>query len=345
MLTAKDRLNETLNKKSVDRPPCICPGGMMNMVTEDLIDKLGVDFIKAHHDPTLMTELSAMVYETGCFENFGVPFCMTVEAEGFGAEVSFGSNSVEPHVASYIMKSVTEWPNLLEVDHNSGRSAVVLESIKLLKKRDNSVPVIGNITGPISTASSLMEPVDFYKELRKKNKDAHAFMEKVTDSLLAFMVEQIKAGADIIAISDPSGSGEILGPKLFDEFAVPYLNRLIECAREHSIPTIVHICGQMRNVYKEVDKLQSHALSFDALVNMRDARKNLPGRCIMGNLSTYSIEFASPEKIKSLTNQCLGQGVDILAPACGLGMKSPLKNVQAVLKTVKEGCGHVDSSC
>ena len=73
-----------------------------------------------------------------------------------------------------------------------------------------------------------MEPVDFYKELRKKNKEAHEFMDFVTEEIISFAKAQISAGADIIAISDPSGSGEILGPKYFKEFAVKYINKIIE---------------------------------------------------------------------------------------------------------------------
>lgn len=336
MLTTKKRLLDVLEGNDVDRPPCICPGGMMNMVTTDLIEQEGVDFSKAHHDPFIMADLAQRVYDQGCFENYGVPFCMTIEAEAFGAEVVFGNNTVEPHVSAYKMDSVNKWRTLAAVDHTKGRSSVVLEAIKLLKDRDATVAIIGNITGPISTASSIMEPVDFYKELRKKNKEAHAYMTLVTESLVEFALLQIEAGADIIAISDPSGTGEILGPKLFLEFAVPYLNKIVEAADAKGIPTIIHICGQMKNVYKEVSQIKSNALSFDAMVHMDQTREQLPNRCIMGNLSTYALEFASPDKIKALTKQCLDHKVDIIAPACGLGMKSPLKNVQAILETVKE---------
>ena len=80
-----------------------------------------------------------------------------------------------------------------------------------------------------------MEPVIFYKELRKKNKEAHAYMEFVTDQLIAFGKAQIEAGADVIAISDPSGTGEILGPKYFKEFAVTYLNKLLEDFRQSDL--------------------------------------------------------------------------------------------------------------
>ncbi|MGM0379086.1 MAG: uroporphyrinogen decarboxylase family protein [Bacillota bacterium] len=337
MLTEKTRLFNVLANKKVDRPPCICPGGMMNMVTKDLINKLEVDFSKAHHDAEVMADLAQSVYDNGFFENYGVPFCMTIESEGFGAEVEFGSDIVEPHVTKYKIDSVTEYKELPSIDYSKGRYPVVLKAIEILKQRNTNVPIVGNITGPISTASSIMEPVDFYKELRKKNKSAHEFLEVVTDSLIEFAMLQIEAGADIIAISDPSGTGEILGPKYFDEFAVLYINKLVDAIRDKGIPVIVHICGQMKNVYGQVEKINSEALSFDAIVSMKEAKEKLSDHKIMGNLSTYALEFGDEEKIKSLTNQCLKQEVDIVSPACGLGMKSPLENIQAILKTVKGG--------
>ena len=69
----------------------------------------------------------------------------------------------------------------------------------------------------------------------------------ITDQLIAFGRAQIEAGADVIAISDPSGTGEILGPKYFEEFAVTYINRLLNGLQKEKLGTIVHICGQMRS--------------------------------------------------------------------------------------------------
>lgn len=336
MYTPKERLNRVFEKQKVDRPPCICPGGMMNMVTTELVELMGLSFNKAHSDPEKMALLSEAVYQEGCFENYGVPFCMTIEAEDLGAKVDMGSNIYEPHVTQYSIDSVSQWESLKDSEYSSGRGQVVIDAIRILKSKGDDVPVIGNITGPISTASSIMEPSVFYKELRKKNEDAHKFMEFVTDQLIVFAKAQIDAGVDVIAISDPSGTGEILGPKYFEEFAVRYLNKLIDGIKTDNVKTIVHICGQMRKVYDKVDKIHSDALSFDALVNMSEARSNLKNRVLMGNVSTYTIEFGESDKIVGLMNKCIADGSDIISPACGLGMKSPLKNVRAMLSSLNK---------
>lgn len=336
MLTPKERLRMILEGQQADRPACICPGGMMNMVTSELMERVKVYMPEAHKDARQMAELAKAVYEEGCFENYGVPFCMTVEAEEMGAKVDMGNNVYEPHVTGYVIDSVSEVNRLRPVDVRSGRAKVVLDAIRILREETEDVPIIGNLTGPISTASSVMEPVTFYKELRKKNKEAHEYMEFITEQLITFGRAQIEAGADLIAISDPSGTGEILGPKYFKEFAVTYINRLLDALQDEKMGTIVHICGQMSPVYKEVNEVHSSALSFDSIVPMKEARKNLHGRVLMGNVSTYALEFGDPDRVKMLTRSCVKSGSDIISPACGLGMKSPLRNVQAILGGLTE---------
>ena len=337
-MTEKERLLRILEQEKTDRPACICPGGMMNMVTSALMDACGVSLPQAHCDARRMAALAKAVYDFGCFENVGVPFCMTVEAEAMGAQIDLGSRIYEPHVVGCVIQSVDEADRLPAMDVTKGRAGVVLQAISLLKEQCPDVPVIGNLSGPVSTAASLLEPTTFYRELRKKNSQAHAYMDFITEQLMQFGLAQIAAGADVIAISDPSGTGEILGPKYFAEFAVPCLNRLVERFQQEGVGTIVHICGQMSPVYRQASCISSHALSFDAIVPMREARENLPGRVLMGNISTYGLEFGDPQKISAMTASCLKSGVDILAPACGLGMKTPLENEQAMLAHLKKVC-------
>lgn len=336
MLTPTERLKLVLEGKKADRPPCICPGGMMNMVTTDLMDRIRVYLPEAHTDARKMADLAKAVYEEGCFENYGVPFCMTVEAEEMGAKVDLGSKVYEPHVIEYVIDTVSDYRKLAPVDVTTGRARVVTDAIRLLKEETKGVPIVGNLTGPVSTASSVMEPVVFYKELRKKNQEAHEFMQFVTDQLISFGRAQIEAGADVIALSDPSATGEILGPKFFEEFTVKYVNQIVDAMKAAGAQTIVHICGHMNPVYREVSGIRSDALSFDSVVPMKEARAELKGRTLMGNVSTYTLEFGDPDKVGTLAENCVKNGSDIVAPACGLGMRSPLANIRAILQAVQK---------
>lgn len=336
MFTPKERLQTVLSGEKADRTPCICPGGMMNMVTEELMKAVRIYLPEAHTDAEKMAGLAKAVYDQGCFENYGVPFCMTIEAEEMGAEVDLGSSVYEPHVTGYVIESVSDWKKLSKIDLTTGRAKVVLDAIRILKEEGGEVPIVGNLTGPVSTASSVMEPVVFYKELRKKNQEAHEFMQFVTDQLISFGRAQIEAGADVIALSDPSATGEILGPKFFEEFTVKYVNQIVDAMKAAGAQTIVHICGHMNPVYREVSGIRSDALSFDSVVPMKEARAELKGRTLMGNVSTYTLEFGDPDKVGTLAENCVKNGSDIVAPACGLGMRSPLANIRAILQAVQK---------
>ncbi len=336
MLTPKKRLILALQKKPVDRPPCICPGGMMNMIVEELMDITGKTWPEAHSDPLLMADLAAGGYENGGFENFGVPFCMTVEAEAMGARVNMGTRVNEPRVTAYPLHSVEEWETLRPISVNEGRAKVVTDAITILKTRNPDVPVLANLCGPVSLASSLVEPMVYYKELYKKTEKAHEMMAFVSDNLIAFGKAQIHAGADILTISDPSGTGEILGLRGFRKFAVPYLNKIITAIKsEAKIGIIVHICGRLKNIYPGITAINSDAISFDSITSVKKLSENVTNKAIMGNVSTFVLEKSRPEKLKAVARKCIEDGVNILSPACGIGPKTSLSNIRAIVDTAK----------
>lgn len=337
MLTPKERLTAALQRAPVDRPPCICPGGMMNMIIEEFMDLSGISWPEAHSDPEKMAGLAASVYESGGFENYGVPFCMTVEAEGFGSPVDLGTKVNEPRVTDYILTSVSDWPRLPRLEANKGRAAAVLDAIRRLKAKDSGVPIIANLTGPISLASSLLEPMVYYRELRSKNEEAHRFMSFITENLIEFGKAQIKAGADVIAVAEPSGTGEILGPRMFKEFTVTYINLLLSGIREAGCGgAIVHICGRLRSIYPGLNDLECDAISFDSITGIRQVRQNVQNKAIMGNVSTYALEKASPAQIRLIAKYCLRNGVNILSPACGIGPRTKLSNIRELVAAAKE---------
>jgi [methyl-Co(III) methanol-specific corrinoid protein]:coenzyme M methyltransferase len=56
----------------------------------------------------------------------------------------------------------------------------------------------------------------------------------------------------------------------------------------------------------------------------------------MGNLSTFLLEFGTPDKVSGQTERLLSDGIDIISPACGLSTSSSVENIQALTNTVKE---------
>ena len=107
-MTEKERFFCVLHGEPTDRPPCICPGGMMNMITEEVMDRCGVSWPEAHTEAEQMAALALANYENGCFENVGVPFCMTAEAEAMGAGITLGTKVNEPRFRDEDLKYCIE---------------------------------------------------------------------------------------------------------------------------------------------------------------------------------------------------------------------------------------------
>lgn len=336
-LSPKERILRTFNKQTVDRPPVICPGGMMNSAVVEIMNKGGHKLPEGHHDGKIMTELAKDVHEMTGFENFGIPFCMTVEAEVLGSEINYGTLACEPKIQKEVFASVSDvvFKPLGAMEKNN-RVNSILEATHALSKRYSDVPVIGSLTGPVSAAASIVDPISFLKELRKKANDSHKVIDYVSDHIVELAMLMIESGANIISIADPTATGEILGPKLFNEYAVRYLNKVIDAVHAMNIPVIVHICGKMNAVEKYIPNINSDAISTDAFVSLKLLKEQYPSLTTMGNLSTFILESGDEEKVANQTNRLIRDEINIIAPACGLSTSTPVKNIKSMTSVVKE---------
>ncbi len=334
----KERLLDTLAKKTVDRPPVICTGGMMNSAIVDVMNKTGHTLPEAHFEAARMADLATGIHTETGFENMGIPFCMTVEAEVLGSVIDFGSRACEPKIARELYPSAKDVvfkdiSSLLRV----GRISEVAGAAELLVRHNPEQPVIGSLTGPISTAASVVDPLQFLKELRKDRDSAHRLLDYVSSFLIGFARILVDSGATAICIGDPTATGEILGPRMFDEYAVTYLNRIIDGIHASGVPVLVHICGEMKAVKGSIPLLHSDAISTDAFVNLKLLKQEYPQLTTMGNLSTILLESGDPEKVAQRTTTLVREGIDIISPACGLSTSTSLATIRAMTDTVKEG--------
>ncbi|TDO90117.1 [methyl-Co(III) methanol-specific corrinoid protein]:coenzyme M methyltransferase [Halanaerobium saccharolyticum] len=330
-MNQKERLLKVLARKEVDRPPVICPGGMMNAAVSEIV----TDLEKNHNaDKKTMVQIAKKVYELTGFENYGVPFCMTVECEPCGVKVNLGNKNIEPRVTEYNKNQIEDIMKKKINPKQEKRMSVVLEAINKLK--NDNIPVIGNLTGHISTATSIIDPLQSFKMLHKNPEKIYNFFKYVNNYLIDYALEMVKAGADVIAISDPSATGEILGAKNFEKFAVPFYKKIVEKLHEVDVPVIIHICGNTKVIIDSLNLIDTNALSFDSVVNIEFAKSRLKTN-VMGNVNTQLLHRGRKDKIIAATKNCINKGVDIVAPACGLSMATQIDKLKIMTDFVREG--------
>lgn len=328
----KERLLTALKGDRVDRPPVICPGGMMSACVTEISNQIEGGH---HSDSKAMISAARKINEQVGFENYGVPYCLTAEVEALGARVNLGNKLIEPRVTGYNeepLEAIMEHYSLVDV--TTGRMGIIMAAIREL--RNGRVPVIGNVSGHISTATSVVDPLKMYKMLRREPERAARFLSFINDFLIRYALEMVRAGADVISISDPSATGEILGPRNFQKFAVPYYQKIIHTLHQEGIPVILHICGNAHSIVEPLNEVKANAVSFDSIVNMKTARKEIMTG-LMGNVSTQLLHTGETAKIVSITRNALNSGVDIVAPACGLSMATSISNLKTMTDYVKNG--------
>ena len=343
-VSPKERLQRVLADRAVDRPPVICTGGMMNSAIVEVMEEgigAGSDAARpslpsAHFSAEEMASLAENIHLATGFENLGVPFCMTVEAEVLGSRIDFGSLACEPKIEKELYDScaAVDIRDVREIVRE-GRIATVVEAAGLLRTRNPDIPVIASLTGPISTAASIVDPLTFLKELRTRPESAHRVLDYVTRLLSEYAQQVIENGADIVTIGDPTATGEILGPKIFRDFAVHYLNQLCDSVHASGKQVIVHICGDMSRSRELLAQIRADAISVDALVNLKRLKEDYPQINTMGNVSTSLLEFGDPAKVARTTERLVRDGIDIISPACGLSTSTGLANITALTGAVK----------
>lgn len=336
LLTEKERLLQVLSGKRCDRPPVIAPGGMMSPLTSALLEGHRIDGGEAMSEAGTMALAAELAREATGIENLGVPFCLTVEAEALGAVVSRGSTSVEPLIVQPAIASTSGISSLVTPEpQRDRRMSEVLKAINLLRSRYPQVPIIGNLSGPVTLAASILPCEVFLKLLIKNNEPARRVVRIASETITRFGAAMIENGADVILVGDPTGAGEIVGPHTFDKYLLPVYREIFSLFRVLGAKSILHICGNVKSILPHIESTGADAFSMDSMMSVRRTRQELGQMPVMGNTSTLLLAKGRPTAIVRAVRTVLSEGVDIMAPSCGLDRSSPLENLRLMCQTAK----------
>lgn len=333
-MTPRERLLNILHGRPFDRPAVLCPGGMMSLAVTEVMQSAGVSWPEAHRDEDAMLRLALAMQEATGFDNIALPFCMTVEAEAYGGEIDLGSATIQPRVrrAMILPDGLGELP---KPNFRAGRAGKLLKALRKARHLRPDAALVGNLVGPFSLLGMLADPLQVLRWTRRNPDLLLRHLNIISKDLAQFGRLQKQTGADVICIAEPTATGEILGGHLFREFALPYLNFLCSALRSSSVTIIVHICGDISAIEKELFDLSADAVSFDSMANIVAlASRNPPWR-VMGNLDAFLLKKGPPEAIRKRCHTLLQGGVRLLAPACGVIPTTPASHLKAMSEATR----------
>jgi len=216
----------------------------------------------------------------------------------------------------------------------------VLETIRRLRA-ELAVPLIGFSGAPFTLATYMIEGGSSKNFLNTKKMMFqnpglfHAFMEKITQTVISYLASQIRAGAQAVQIFD-SWAG-VLTPEDYREFAVPYVKTAVSELRKEGVP-IIYFVNDCSALLGDVKKSAAEVIGIDWRADLRDAVKKLGKKFVVqGNLDPCAL-FLPKEKIEDRVKDILWKGEFAKGHIFNLGHgilpETPVENAQAMVEAV-----------
>lgn len=197
--------------------------------------------------------------------------------------------------------------------------------------------ICGLSWGPFSTAGYIMGAENMIFDTLVDQDLVKAVVSKTTELVSVMENAMIDRGATVMWMADPTSSGDLISPEMFDEFAKDGITKVVsDVKKEHDAPCFVHICGNTLGIISHVKETGADCLSFDHAVDPAKARE-AAGKdlALMGNVDPVSlIMTGTPEKVTAQSYRIIeSAGMEsglILAPGCETPISSPFENVLAM---------------
>jgi MtaA/CmuA family methyltransferase len=239
----------------------ICTGDNLEQIPEEVVIKTGISFPGAHSDKNSMATLAGELRKYRGDVIARVPFCVTVEAEAYGAHIKLGDTLNGPRVESYRFTLIEEMSNIQSLELNKGRIREVLDAVEILAEAGEKVAL--SVEGPFTILSSLIDTMNFYKGLRKDPQRIQEILADVEEGIIRYSLEGVKRGASIISYGDPVGAIGIIGPKVYREYSGPSSRRIIKGIREGGGKVLLHLCGKTSTALEKIDMARSYPIEAD----------------------------------------------------------------------------------
>jgi len=140
---------------------------------------------------------------------------------------------------------------------------------------------------------------------------ARKVLDKISKSCQGFAEAFIEAGADVLFVTDDyaDNHGPFMSPKLFREYELPNLMKIIEIGRKHGVPVLKHTDG---NVYPILDDIVNsgirglHPIEPDAM-DLGDVKARYGNKiCLLGNVDCrYVLPFGNEQDVRRDVRRCI----------------------------------------
>ena len=339
-MTPRERVLAAMKQEKLDRPPVAV---FTQSATVGEMENCGAAWPEAHSDAKLMAKLGAAQATYFGFEAVRSSFCLTAEAERLGCVVDPGKINSTPMIKKHpfkfdAMEGVYDEPALMDPEEflKGGRPAVILEATKLLKEQyGNEYAVIGGNTGPFTLAGHMVSTENLVFGIMMDPDMVVKWIDAVNPIVKAYTQALADAGADIIQMSEPSSSTDLLSPDMFTEYSGRYVKESL--ASVQGADSVLHICGDTSEIIPLMADTGVTGISVEEKVDSAEAVRIAAGRvACVGNVGVVNpLLQGTPEDCAAAAKRIAEAGFNVISPGCGLSALIKDENLFALVKAIK----------
>lgn len=339
MKLKNDLLLRALRQEKVERPPV----WMMRQAGRYLPDYIKLrekySFFERCQTPELATEITIQPVEQVGVDAAIIFSDILVVPQAMGLEVQMVEGK-GPYLPDPI-KSYADLDKLRVPDVNESLG-YVFDALSLTKKTlDGRVPLIGFAGAPWTLLCYMVQGKGSktFDEAKSfcftQPETAHRLLQMITDTTIAYLKGQVRAGADVVQIFDSWGG--LLSPADFEEFSLQYIRQIVNALKDETLVIIFP-----KGAWFALDSMSStgaNALGIDWCVTAANARKFAGDKItIQGNFDPAKLLTPVNEIKRSVHEMIDSFGVERYIANLGHGIlpNVPVDHARAFVDAVKE---------
>lgn len=334
-ITPRERFFKAMNHEEVDRPPV---AGMTTTATVELMDHVGAAWPEAHTDARKMATIALGAYPFLGLESVRVPYCLTYEAEALGCTIFMGKKNSTPMVKANPYKddhdAVLELMSPEEM-LKLPRNKVILDAADIIiKERKADLPTVLGVTGPFTIAGHLVGAENLMLWTITEPDLTFKFANYAADYEKMWLEHVETIGIDCIQMSEPTASWDMISPEMFEEFALPNLQRAYKPLRKTK--KVLHICGNMLPMLEQMIESQADGLSVEEKTDSYKAVEECNKRAaLIGNVGVVKpLLQGTPDDVRAAAIHSADAGFDIISAGCGMSALIAKENVRAMVDAI-----------
>ncbi|MDX9755585.1 MAG: uroporphyrinogen decarboxylase [bacterium] len=338
-LTKKERFLRALQFQPVDRPPVWLMRQAGRYMPEYQAVRKNHTFLEMCRKPEVAAEVSIQPLEILDVDAIIIFNDILIPIETMGREVVFTEKGP---VITPPFRNESELKSLCVCAYDE--TPPVYDSIQCVRRQvGESVPILGFAGAPFTMATYFVEGemtrnLNHIKTLMYSQPDVlKKLLDIITETVIAYLQVQIKAGADAVQIFDTwAGS---LTQTDYRVFAYPYQKRIIHAIQSQGTPIILYVNGSSPYL-SEMKQTGASVLSVDWRHDLKAVQKVVGSDTVLqGNLDP-TVLFAGPEIVSQKTQimlETMGRKEGYIANlGHGILPETPVESVKAFVQTVQQ---------